>query len=100
MDDVKHETSEEQRSRRKRKSLEKGRLRENTILDNQADEMTYLPFRSWCRHLRQGKGRREEDCLEATEDERLHVHGRRRGTTLAMARSCKLAVCGLPEGGK
>ena len=49
MDDVEHETSEEQRSRRKRKSLEKGRLRENTILDNQADEMTYLPFRSWCR---------------------------------------------------
>ena len=101
VDDDEHEKSERETReaggrcrgrKRKRKSLEKGRQRENTILDIQANnvrierEMTHLPFRSWCRHCIKGRVR-EEDCRNAIEEERdsprktvgQHVHGRREG---------------------
>ena len=67
VDDVEHENQRNRVSRRNRKSLEKGRPRENTIFDNQANgkesiehEMTHLPFRSSCRQCIKGRERRDK----------------------------------------
>ena len=82
-------------SNRRRKSLEKGRLRENTILDNQANkkEVTaHLPFRSWCRRCIKGRGARRTVAEQLRKRDTslrhpfgLHVHGRRKGSGETMA---------------
>ena len=59
-------------SRMKRTSSAKGRPHTSTILDNRVNKKelnTHLPFRSWCRHCIQGRGR-EEVCRKSIEEER------------------------------